>query len=135
MNFRIPISQMEESLVSVIKCRSFEDIGISKSLYKICELIDQNYHEVWNKNINMGFLNYYGFDSLETFKNIYARARLYNAIRFNPQQSIVEYISWHQTKVRLHFDKKVSVKKNNGSFDVLEFLLSMSIDELFCVGW
>jgi hypothetical protein len=135
MSFSIATLQMDESIASIINLRSFEDMGISKSLYQVCELIDTNYHEMWNKHLHMGILQYYGFDSIDTFKNIYARCKLYNAIRFNPQQSIEEYLSWHSTKVRLHFGRKLIIEKQQGRIDILDFLLSMSIDELMCVGW
>ncbi len=135
MEFNFDVSALDKPLNIVFKARSYEDMGITKSLYKLCEMIDKNYHDCWNRNINMSIVNYHGFDSIEEFKDVYARARLYNALRYNPEQTLRQYVSWQQQKIERHFGKSIPLKRKSDSLNMIDFLNSFTIEQLLCLGW
>lgn len=135
MEFNFDVSALDKPLHVVFKARSYEDIGITKSLYKLCEVIDQSYHDSWNRNVNTSIVNYYGFDSIEEFKEIYARARLYNALKYNPEQTLRQYISSQQQKIEHHFGTSISLKRKSDELNMLDFLNSFTLEQLFCLGW
>lgn len=114
-------SQLDKTMSSVFHIHSYDDLQITKNRYKLCQIVNNNYHGYWNRKINICFLEYHGFDNLQDFKNVYSRCLLYNAIRFNPSQTIRQFIT------------NMCVK--NKSYNILEFLTSLDIDELLCVEW
>lgn len=124
----------DEAMSSVYRVPSYNDVGITKGLYKLCELIDNNYHNVWGRQMNMSFLHYHGFENVEDFKNIYVRAKLYSAIRFNPSQTLRQYIALYQMRIKQCFGKNIKLT-NIDNFNIMEFLMHLSIEELLCVEW
>ncbi len=131
MAFAFTESQLDEECVGVFGSACFEKVGITRNTYNLCELIDNRYWGSWERKINMAQLNYYGFDTLDDFKNVYARAHLYNALRFSPNRTVREFLQFYSRKVKRFHNKDIDCNKKN----IVEFLLSMSVEELLCVGW
>jgi hypothetical protein len=132
--FNSQASHWDEPMSSVFKVPSYNDVGITRGLYKLCELIDNNYNNKWEHQMNISFLHYHAFENLEDFKNIYVRAKLYNAIRFNPSQTLRQYIALYHMRIKQCFGKDIRIT-NIENFNILEFLMHLSIEELFCVRW
>lgn len=135
MDFVFHHSQLDSEMSNVFKVPTYEDIGLSKGLLKLCEHIHYNYHNCWNHTLHMSFLDYQGFETLHEFKEVYVRAKIYNAIRFNPSQTLRQYIFWHQCKVKQDVGKAVLLKPQSNIINLFDFLMSFSVDELLCCGW
>jgi hypothetical protein len=135
MEFNFNLAQLDKPLSAVFQLRTYEDVGLTKRLYKLCELIDENYNTSWNQSINTSIINYLGFETIEEFKNNYARAILYNALRYNASQTLRGYISMTSLKIERHHGRHVSIKRKSENLNVLDILLSFTTDELFCLGW
>jgi hypothetical protein len=129
--FSFTESQLDESIVSLFGCACFENLGITRNNYKLCELIDNNFWGPWEKQVNMSHLRIYGFDTVEDFKTVYAKAQLYNSLRFSPNKSVRELLQFYATKVKRFCNKDVDCNKKN----IMDFLDSMSLEELLYVGW
>jgi hypothetical protein len=132
--FNSQVSHWDKAMSTLFSVPSYEDIGITKRLYKLCEIIDYNYNNIWNHKMNMSFLHYHAFESLEEFKSVYVRAKLYNAIRFNPSQTLRQYIALHQMRIKQCLGKDIRLRTIN-NFNIIEFLMHLSIEELFCIQW
>lgn len=78
----------------------------------------------------MELLSTYQFNSIHDFQDKYARCRLYNCYRFNPNETIQKFIDIDNFK-RRRFYGELPIISNN----LLQFQLDMHIDELFCCGW
>ena len=129
--FSFTESQLDESIVSVFGSACYEELGITRNTYKLCELIDNNFWDSWCQKVNMSQLRIYGYDTVDDFKTVYAKAQLYNALRFSPNKSVRELLQFYATKVKRFCNKDVDCNKNN----IIDFLDSMSLEELLYVGW
>lgn len=134
--FNFEISQLDKPMNIVFGVLDLEEIGISKGMYKLCKLINKDCNDnLGSCAVNMSLLNYHGFDSTDEFKSVYARAKLYHSIRFNPSLTLRQFTHLHQEKIKLKFGKHVSLKRRTDSFNILKFLLNFTLDELLCVSW
>lgn len=130
-SFSFTVSQLDERMVSVFGSASFEKVGINRKTYQLCEMVDNNFNDTWERQVNKTYLGYYGYENIDDFKEVYAKAHLYNSLRFAPEKTIREFIEMYSRKVKRFFGRDVDCNKTN----LFEFLMSFSVEELFCVGW
>lgn len=130
-SFAFSSSHLDVSIGSVFGAASYEKVGISRKTYQLCELVDINYNEGWEKKIINQFLAYYGYNNVDDFKEVYARAHIYNALRYSPEKTIKNFMDVYVQKVERFHSRKVDCDKSN----LIDFLMSMSLEELFTVGW
>jgi hypothetical protein len=129
--FSFSESQLDESIVSVFGSACYEELGISRNTYKLCELIDNNFWDSWGQKVHVSQLRIYGYDTVDDFKTVYAKAQLYNVLRFSPNKTVRELLQLYATKVKRFFNKDIDCNKKN----IIDFLNSMSLEELLYVGW
>lgn len=128
-SFTFSASQLDDPMTSVFGGASFEKLGITRKTYQLCERFDSNYRNTWDEKVNTSFLAYYGYDHLDDFKSVYAKARIFNTLRFLPNKTIKEFMELYSRKV-----KSREVDSSNTS-NVVDFLMSMTLEEMLCVGW
>jgi len=130
-SFSFSASQLDERMVSVFGSASFENVGINRRTYQLCEMIDTSFHDTWEGKVNKSYHAYYGYDNLEDFKDAYVRAHVYNSLRFAPEKTIRQFVEFYSRKVNRFFGKDMNCNKTN----LFDFLMAFTLEELFCVGW
>lgn len=130
-SFAFVAMQLDERMVSVFGSASFETVGLNRKAYHICEIVDMSFHDTWEEKVNTSYLAYYGYDTDKSFKDVYARAHIYNSLRYAPDKTIREFIEFYSKKVKHFFDRDVDCNTKN----LHDFLMSFSLEELLCVGW
>ncbi len=129
--FSFSASQLNEGMVSVFGCACYENVGITRKTYQLCQLVDTNYWDMWEEKVNKCQLSYYGFDTVDDFKDVYARAHLYNLLKYSSHKTVNETMNFYAKKVKRFYQREVDCNVLN----ILDFLKSFSLEELFCVGW
>ena len=131
--FNFAEDDLDKTFTVLYKGASLEDFGLKRGIYRACEVIDSNYHDVWNGKFYENSLELYGFRSVNHFKEAYILARIYNALKYDPEGTLRQYMIGHIDKVKLHLNYEVCKVPNKGN--LVEFLMQFNVEELICIGW
>lgn len=116
------------------KTLDINDFGLNSTCYDVLEKIE---YDIVENNINMNedIIKTYGFQNIDTFKEMFCRAHLWNNYIYSEHdKSLRDFLTHYYTKAK-HFHPNANIPSPKENGNILEYLKSFKIVWLISIGW